>query len=95
MPRIFARLNVKSADATVEDFFFDLVQKTIDYREKNKNNERKDFMQLLIQLKNQGYVSVDKNDEENSIESQLKLQNLTFNDIVAQAFLFFFAGEEN
>jgi hypothetical protein len=56
-------------------------------------------MQLLIQLKDQGYVSVDKSEkdseekfsEESSSSGAAK--KLTFNQIVAQAFLFFTAGE--
>lgn len=78
----------------IEAFFFDVVRRTIEYREKNKDVKRKDFMQLLIQLKNQGYVSVDKTDEDQLSEKQSGNKKLTFNEVAAQAFIFFIAGFE-
>lgn len=47
------RINNFPRDLTM--YFVDMVRKTIEYREKN-NVSSNDFMQLLIQLKNQGYV---------------------------------------
>lgn len=45
----------------VADFFMRVVHETVDYREKN-GISRKDFMQLLIQLKNQGKESITMNE---------------------------------
>lgn len=46
---------VKSVDDDYENFIFSMVKDTMIYREKN-NIQRKDFMQLLLQLKNTGKV---------------------------------------
>jgi cytochrome P450 family 6 len=96
LPELANFLKFKQVPQDVEDFFMSLVKDTIEYREKNKNYVRKDFMQLLIQLKNQGYVSVDKDEEidENIDKSQknLEIKKLTFNEVAAQTFLFFVAG---
>nr|WKE35368.1 cytochrome P450 CYP6FV21 [Bradysia odoriphaga] len=96
IPSIVEKLKVKQIAPDIEDFFFKVVKQTVDHREKNgKAAERKDFMQLMIQLKNQGYVSVDKN-EEHEVENQksVEAKKLTFEDVAAQAFVFFLAGFE-
>lgn len=94
-PKLLSPLNLKSQDEEMEKFFFDLVRTTIDYRSKNKNEQqRKDFMNLLIQLKDQGYVSVDKNEEYEAGDKQVDFKKLTLNQVAAQTFLFFIAGFE-
>lgn len=70
-------LNIRFNDEDVTKFFLNLVKETVDLRREN-GNERKDFMQLLI-----GLMKNDENDEE----------KLTFNEIAAQAFVFYFAGK--
>ncbi|KAJ3631392.1 hypothetical protein MTP99_012521 [Tenebrio molitor] len=75
----------------VEEFFMKAVKDTVEFREKN-NVYRKDFMHLLIQLKNRGAVSDDGkvlNEEGRSEEKAL-----TMNELTAQAFIFFLAGFE-
>lgn len=86
-PRLFHILKFKIVEQEVEDFIFSIVKQTIDYRKENRF-ERKDFMQLLIQLKDEGFVSVDKDEK---IESEIK--KLSFNDMAAQAYVFFIAGK--
>lgn len=86
-PKLFHLLKLKIVEPDVEEFIFSIVKQTVDYRKKN-NVERKDFMQLLIQLKDEGYVSVDKNEQ-----TQGEIKKLSFNDMAAQAFVFFVAGE--
>jgi cytochrome P450 family 6 len=77
-------LGIRFNDEDVSDFFMRLVQETIDYR-KSTGLTRKDFMQLLIDL----MKSSDGNDvAENEDEK------LSFNEIAAQAFVFYFAGFE-
>lgn len=91
IPRdILIALGVKQMNTEIERFFMDVVKNTVEYREKN-NIQRKDFMQLLLQLKNQGKV----NDDENLIISKDQVDhNLTLNEITAQCFVFFLAGFE-
>ncbi|XP_055588831.1 uncharacterized protein LOC129741148 [Uranotaenia lowii] len=84
------KLGIRFNDADVSEFFMGVVRDTIRYREEN-NVQRKDFMQLLIDLKNKGHMEGDKPDEEQSPSGSPRL---TFEEIAAQAFVFFFAGFE-
>lgn len=77
-------------DQEINDFIFSIVNQTIEHREKN-NVSRNDFMQLMLQLKNQGYVSVDKKSKDDENTSR-DLKKLTINQIAAQAFVFFIGG---
>lgn len=71
---------VKTIRDDVTAFFLNVVQSTIEYREKH-NIQRNDFMDLLIKMK------TDNNEGDMS-------KGLTVNQIAAQAFLFFLAGYE-
>jgi cytochrome P450 family 6 len=95
-PKVIEKLKLKQIDKEIDDFIFSVVRQTIDLREKGgKAAERKDFMQLMIQLKNQGYVSVDKNEEhEAEKQKSSKTKQLTIEEVAAQAFVFFIAGFE-
>lgn len=90
-PRLakFMKLRVISAD--VSNFFIDVVKQTIDHREQN-NVVRNDFMQLLIQLKNNGQL---EDDDNLKISKNLSDFKLSFNEIAAQSFIFFLAGYES
>jgi cytochrome P450 family 6 len=97
-PNIFHTLGFKFLDDDLNEFFWSVVQETVGYREKN-NFSRPDFLQLLIQLKNQGYLSVDKNDINNdeaeiSKDKTTDNKKLTMNQLFANVFLFFIAGFE-
>ncbi|XP_060530423.1 uncharacterized protein LOC132704440 [Cylas formicarius] len=74
----------------LENFFLGLVKQTMDYREKN-NVYRKDFLHLLIQLKNRGAISEDADlfRSENA-----GADTLTEFEIAAQCLIFFLAGFE-
>lgn len=82
-PRLALWLGVRSEHKDVSDFFMKIVSETIEYREKN-NVRRNDFMDLLIQLKNEGVL---KGESSN-------VGKLTLNEIAAQAYVFFLAGFE-
>ncbi|XP_001989584.2 probable cytochrome P450 6d5 [Drosophila grimshawi] len=70
----------------------DLVYHTISLREKN-NIERRDLMQLLLQLRNTGQIS---NDDAvwSSQAAAHGIKSLSKDNIAAQMFLFFIAGYE-
>lgn len=74
-------LRMKVLHDDVSEFFMKIVEETVKYREEN-NVTRNDFMDLLLQLKNHGFIDGDK------------VGQLTLHEIAAQAFLFFLAGFE-
>jgi cytochrome P450 family 6 len=49
---------MRGLDPNVSKYFRSMVQDTVNYRE-NNNIMRKDFLQLLIQIKNEGKVEED------------------------------------
>lgn len=75
------KLHIKHLHTDSSDFFFKIVNDTIQYRERN-NVSRNDFMHLLIQLKNKGALD----GETTSVGT------ITTEEIAAQAFIFFLAG---
>lgn len=85
-------LGYKQTRQDVEDFFMNVVKNTIKYRESN-NVFRKDFMHLLIQLKNRGEVAEDANVTKTDASEKVD-NHLSFNEIAAQCFVFFLAGFE-
>nr|CAH7754535.1 unnamed protein product [Callosobruchus chinensis] len=89
---VLKKFGFKSTDADVEKFFLSTVKDTIRYREQN-NIFRKDFMHLLIQLKNRGEVTDDDKISVEKGESQ-EGKHLSENEIAAQCFVFFLAGFE-
>jgi cytochrome P450 family 6 len=97
-PDLFTKLKINPFKADITEFVYSLVNQTVDYREKN-NYQRNDFMQLLIELKNKGYVSADKKDEhevewKSEANGDGKYTKLTIDELAAQAFIFFGAGFE-
>lgn len=91
VPQIIKYIKFKITDPQVEEFVYTVVKQTIEYREKN-NVERNDFMQLLIQLKDKGYVSVDK-DDNTTDKADHDMKKLSFDEVAANVFVFFQAGE--
>nr|XP_022901568.1 probable cytochrome P450 6a21 isoform X1 [Onthophagus taurus]XP_022901569.1 probable cytochrome P450 6a21 isoform X1 [Onthophagus taurus] len=67
----------------VSKFFKKVLEETISYRE-NNNVMRKDFLQILIMLKN----------GQNLESNELNDQKITLNEALAQGFIFFLAGFE-
>ncbi|XP_066257523.1 uncharacterized protein [Euwallacea similis] len=76
----------------IEDFFRHIVKETVDYREKNKI-VRKDFLHLMIHLKNQGTIS-DIMTDKDVFQSNGQAGGLSMEEIVGQCLLFFTAGFE-
>ncbi|KAL3280009.1 hypothetical protein HHI36_017517 [Cryptolaemus montrouzieri] len=83
-PPLAKTLGIGVFSKNVTDFFRRVVRETIEYRE-SKNLNRNDFLQLLIQLKNNGRL-------EGSEEKPGTA--LTMDEAAAQAFIFFLAGFE-
>lgn len=88
LSRIF---RVRFADKETGEFMIDTVRRNLEYREKN-NVTRKDFFQLLMQLRNTGKID-DGNDWSAKVSSNKK--SLTLEEMSAQAFLFFAGGYES
>lgn len=85
-PGIFKKLNMSVFPKKVTQFFEELVQAAIQSRQ-GSNYNRKDLMELLLELKNKGVVSTNSREEmkERTIE-------ITDSIIAAQAFIFYFGG---
>ncbi|CAG9809709.1 unnamed protein product [Chironomus riparius] len=97
-PDLFTKLKIDPFEADLSAFVYSLVNQTVEYREKNSVH-RNDFMQLLIELKNKGYVTADKKDEDEvewkeEANGDGKITKLTIDELAAQAFIFFGAGFE-
>ncbi|KAL7027306.1 hypothetical protein ACKWTF_005405 [Chironomus riparius] len=94
LPKLMIFLKIKNVSQEIEDFIMSIVRQSIELRE-TEQVERKDFMQLMIQLKNQGFVSVDKDEDINEERSKSSDKTkLTFNEIAGNTFIFFAAGFE-
>ncbi|XP_055588835.1 uncharacterized protein LOC129741152 [Uranotaenia lowii] len=74
-------LGMKQLNDDVSAFFTKVTKETIDYRENNAVS-RNDFIDLLLKLKNTGRLE----------ESGEEIGKLSFQEIAAQAFIFFTAG---
>lgn len=91
-PQIIRLLRIKFADAGVEQFFNLIVKQNLEYREKN-NVSRKDFFQLLVQLRNTGKVQLD-NEWETVIKTNSNEKTMSEAEVAAHSFAFFGAGFE-
>lgn len=92
-PKLMHLLRLKFIDDDIEEFFFDIVRQTMALREQ-QNVVRKDFFQLLIQLRNTGYIQSDNDWETKMTSDEEKDKNLTVNELSATAFIFYAAGFE-
>ncbi|KAJ1531425.1 hypothetical protein ONE63_000105 [Megalurothrips usitatus] len=76
----------------IETFFTKLVAETVAYREEN-GIERADMLQMLMELKNKGFLKNKKGEEpEQAPEDGQVNGKLTMNEMVAQVYIFFIAG---
>lgn len=81
--RISRFLRLRVLPRYITNYFRRMINETVKFREEN-NVVRNDFMNLLIQIKNQGCLTEDESGE--------VLGSITFDELQAQAFLIFFAG---
>lgn len=83
-------LGIRFVDKDVSDFMVDTVRQNLEYREKN-HVVRKDFFQLLMQIRNAGAV----NDDNWLAESTGAEKSLSINDMAANSFGLILAGYES
>lgn len=83
-PNFSKKIKLRMFTKNTSDFFMNVVGNNIKYREESQDN-RSDFLNMLIQLKNKG--SIDG-------EFSTDVKKLNLNEVMAQAFLFFFAGSD-
>lgn len=82
-PNLARRLHMKMTPDHIEKFFLRIVKETVDFREKN-NIRRDDFMDQLIDLKNNRLMKTETGES----------MSLTIEEVTAQAYVFFNAGFE-
>ncbi|XP_059610505.1 cytochrome P450 6a2-like [Phlebotomus argentipes] len=73
------KMRLRFNDQELEDYFMRIIKDTVKHRESGKV-DRNDFVKLLLQV---------KNNKENSVGNKM-----TFNEMAAQAFIFFVGGYE-
>ena len=67
-PVVLDTLKLSTLDSDLSKYFRNMVQETVEYREKN-NVKRNDFLQLLIQLKNKGLLDDEEKTEDQNNET--------------------------
>ncbi|KAK9501866.1 hypothetical protein O3M35_012513 [Rhynocoris fuscipes] len=98
-PNLFKRLGLSFNKPDVTKYFCDLINQTLEHRKNNKIH-RNDFIQLMLQLQEKGYVEIqtkDASDDYLEIDtSNYKTQTFEISDdiVMAQAFTFLTAGFE-
>uniref|UniRef100_A0A1B0CII4 Cytochrome n=1 Tax=Lutzomyia longipalpis TaxID=7200 RepID=A0A1B0CII4_LUTLO len=85
-PKVAKMISLKTVDNDYEDFIFSMVKQSIDYREKS-GIQRKDFIQLLLQLRNTG--KVDYGDDWNFVSSKEDLSFRITDGCIAIALHFY------
>lgn len=93
-PGLMKLFRIRTTNKSVQDFITSVVKENLEYREKN-NIVRKDFFQLLIQLRNSGTITQSDDDwkfESDQNDKQKKC--FTIEEMSAQVFIFFAAGFE-
>ena len=97
LPDLFTFLKLDPFTPEVSPYFTSMVEQTIAYREMN-NFQRNDFMDLLIKLKNVGYLPVDKDDEVEDEWSRRqtdvdRLKKISMDEVIGQSFVFTIGGK--
>ncbi|XP_059484972.1 cytochrome P450 9e2-like [Neocloeon triangulifer] len=101
LPEVGMSLRLAFTEKVVADFFRKLVHDVMEVRKKT-NLVRKDFMHLLIELKDKGSIASEGAEDEKEIKElngfgttiSTNTIKLTHDDLTAQASIFFFAGFE-
>ncbi|KAL1116441.1 hypothetical protein AAG570_004915 [Ranatra chinensis] len=97
-PDIISYLHIKTYPQDLEDYFFGIFGAAFEHRRRT-GQSRKDFVQILLELKDKGGIEVDPRDKQepktnnvsNNVQRHLSAE-ITDKLLMAQAFLFFNAG---
>lgn len=60
LPNLSKKLHIKSLPNEVSEFYLDIAKKIIEHRENNPTVNRQDFMKVLVDLKQQGVLTVEQ-----------------------------------
>ncbi|XP_025263019.1 probable cytochrome P450 6a14 [Camponotus floridanus] len=90
MPQILNFFSIPLHKRSIREFFMKTFRENVEYRQSH-NIIKQDFMNLLIQLMEKGYV---ESDDIKDIDKSSTINRLTVSEAVAQAFVFFAAGFE-
>ncbi|XP_016974115.1 cytochrome P450 6a8 [Drosophila rhopaloa] len=83
-PNLARKIGFVRTAQHIQDFYHRIVTETVAARER-ENIKRNDFMDMLIEMKNQKEITLDNGEV---------VKGLTIEEILAQAFIFFIAGFE-
>lgn len=90
-------LHIRATDKCVQDFMTSVAKENLELREGN-NVIRKDFFQLLMQLRNKGSITQNDDDEWKTefecVKNDGSGKFLSLNEMTAQSFIFFAGGFE-
>lgn len=93
IPKLSKLLGLRFVDKEVGDFMIDTIRQNLEYREKN-NVSRKDFFQMLIQLRNTGKIQEDENGDWTT-KATTNQKTISVEEMAAHAHLFFVGGYES
>ncbi|XP_011875034.1 PREDICTED: probable cytochrome P450 6a23 isoform X2 [Vollenhovia emeryi] len=94
VPQIMDFFSIPYLDRKVYRFYMNLFRENVEYRQTH-NIVRKDFMNLLMQLMEKGYVDPDKEGDETTTNATSTVRKLTMTEAAAQSHFFFAAGSES
>ncbi|XP_071629153.1 probable cytochrome P450 6a14 [Temnothorax longispinosus] len=92
-PNIMELFSIPITPQSVTSFFMNLFRENVEYRQAH-NIIRHDFMDLLIQLIDKGYVDPENSTNTTTTETTSSINKLTMEEATAQSYIFFIAGYE-
>jgi len=92
-PQLMEFFSIPITDRQVITFYTNMFRENVEYRQAH-NIVRHDFMNLLIQLMERGYVEPDDGKEATNDASATTVSKLTMAEATAQSYIFFIAGFE-